>query len=121
MEACVLIARTNKLKERQNKVLFIDARECLKIGKQNNSISQEDIDKISKVYFDFEEVQGFSTIVDTSRILENDGSMSLSLYLARIISDSSEHNFEDAYSNWLVSQHNVSKRSNELTELLEVE
>ena len=120
MEACVLIARTKKTAERKNKVLFIDARDCLNIGKLNNSISETDISKISNAYLNYEEIDGFSVVVNNDDIIQNEGSLSLSLYLGRIISDSSHLDYDEVQTKWISSHKHMIEHHKRLMAMMEV-
>lgn len=100
MESCVLIARTNKSSERKGKVLFIDARKSIVPDGKNMIIPQEEINRIAEVYDSYSEEKDFSIIIDNSTISENNYSMSLSLYLSRIISETPDISFDEAYGDW---------------------
>ena len=119
MESCVLVAHTNKPALRKNKVLFIDARNLINTKKQNSIIEQSDIVQIAKAYEQYDERVGFSVIIDTDKILKNDGSLSLSLYLSRIISDSSNLVFEEERDKWLASHNELMNAIDKLSNLLE--
>jgi type I restriction enzyme M protein len=61
--------------------LLINASNFIeKVGTQSY-LSQEHIDKISDTYINFKEIEGFSKIVTNQEALNNDGSLSVSLYV----------------------------------------
>jgi type I restriction enzyme M protein len=81
MEACVMVCRSNKTFNTRGRILLINASNFIeKVGTQSY-LSQEHIDKISDTYINFKEIEGFSKIVTNQEALNNDGSLSVSLYV----------------------------------------
>lgn len=82
MEACLLVCRTNKRPEQRGKIIFINAVEEVKKQSTVNMLGREHIDKINNVYHKFEDVEHFSSVVDTSTIIEKfDSSLNISLFV----------------------------------------
>ncbi len=82
MEACLLVCRTDKKPSQKGKVIFINALDEVTKRSTVNLLEKEHIDKISKTYRDYLEVDHFSVVVDNSEILEkNDGNLNISLYV----------------------------------------
>lgn len=81
MEACIVICRTHKPKERKGKVLFINAKHEVTRKNAQSYLEKEHIDKISDVYASFSEIDGFSAIADLKTIKENYSKLSIALYV----------------------------------------
>lgn len=94
MESCLLVCRMKKPAERKGKILFIDAKEELRIERTNAWLEPKHIEKISKAYWGFEEVDGFAKVMTNAEVLENNGNLSLQLYVKQAANDS-EHDTAD--------------------------
>ena len=84
MESCLLVCRMNKPKERKGIVLFIDAKEELRVERTNAWLEPQHIKRISEVYWNLKEIEGFSKIANIKEVLENHGNLSLQLYVKQI-------------------------------------
>jgi type I restriction enzyme M protein len=83
MEACVVICRMNKPKERRNKVLFINAVNEVTRERAQSFLSDQQIEKIVKAYKRFQDDKGFSAVVDSTSIKKNNSSLSIQLYTSQ--------------------------------------
>ena len=81
MESCLLVCRMKKPKERKNKIIFIDAKEELRIERTNAWLEPQHIKKIADAYWKFEEAEGFAKVMSNKDVLENSGNLSLQLYV----------------------------------------
>jgi len=82
MECCLIICRHNKPFDRKDKVLFIDAKDEIKLGRNEAFLTKLNIKKINEIYQKYYEQDGFSKIVDNDDILsKNNGSLSIPLYV----------------------------------------
>ena len=81
MESCVVVCRSKKPNERRNKIQLINAVDEVKRDRTQSTLEKEHIDKILKTYLNFEEIEGFSKIVDTDEVLKNDAKLSIPLYV----------------------------------------
>lgn len=121
MEACVLIARTNKPANRKGKILLVNASSLIeRVGKQA-FLTTEDIIKISQTYETFSEEDGFSKIVTDEEVLGNDGSLSISLYVPVSLSEAeSIENISEAelFDNWSRKKKQASRDCEELLEMV---
>jgi type I restriction enzyme M protein len=119
MEACLLITKTNKSKNRKDKILFINAVLEVKQEKTMGFLEQRHIDKIFKAYQEFESIENFSALITCDEVLKNNGNMSISLYVRP---DNKEANFaltfEDAYNNWNNSSKEISETMSELFHIM---
>lgn len=90
MEACIVICRINKPKSRVGRVLFIDARDEVTRINAQSYLEDSHIQKIAKVYHDFEEKPGFSAVATLKQIREKGNKLSIALYVRK--------SKEDAYT-----------------------
>jgi type I restriction enzyme M protein len=84
--ACVLVMRqrqgnrSGKSAERQDRVLFINADREYFEGRAQNHLLPEHIEKIVNTFETFSEVPGFSTIVSTATLRDNDFNLNIRRY-----------------------------------------
>ena len=81
MEASILICNKNKDKNRKRKIILINAENEIKKEKTNSYLSDKNIEKIYKVYSNFEEIDDFSVILSDKDILDNNSTLKISKYL----------------------------------------
>ena len=81
MESCIVICRTNKIPERRGKVLLINA--VNEVTRKNAESYLEDghIKRISEIYLNFEEEDGFSAVAAIDDIEKKNFSLSIPLYV----------------------------------------
>ncbi|WP_420615960.1 type I restriction-modification system subunit M [Candidatus Palauibacter sp.] len=81
MEACVVICRTRKPRERRDRILVIDGiQEIAREGAQS-FLKQEHQERILRAYRAFDDEPGFSKVVTQTEVLARGGSLSIPLYL----------------------------------------
>jgi type I restriction enzyme M protein len=83
MAACLLICRMNKPAERKGKILFINAVDEVKQEKTTNYLSENHIQKIFTAYKQYKNVPRFARIVSNDEILQNNATLSISIYVSR--------------------------------------
>jgi type I restriction enzyme M protein len=119
MEASLLIAKTNKAKNRKGKILFINAVHEVKQEKTMGFLEDKHIDKIFNAYQNFNAIENFAALASLDDVLNNNGNMSISLYVRP---DTNEANFalsfEDAYENWNASVKELKNSMNELFQII---
>ncbi len=119
MEACLLITRTKKPKEKKGKILFINAVQEVKQEKTIGYLEEGHIDKIFKAYQGFTSIENFAELVTIDDVLKNKGNMSISLYVRP---DNTEATFAlpfiEAYDNWNMRRAELKKSMNELFQIL---
>jgi type I restriction enzyme M protein len=81
MEACVLICRRNKDRQRQNRVLFINAINRVTRRQAQSFLDDHHIAEIVQAYQAYTDMEGFARVVSVEDILTNGGSLSISLYI----------------------------------------
>lgn len=94
MESCLLVCRMKKPKERKGKIIFIDAKDELRIDRTNAWLEPKHIDKISKAYWNYEDIDDFAKVVSNKVILENNSNLNIQLYFKQN-SVVNEHNVAD--------------------------
>lgn len=78
--ACILILNNNKPKEHQGKILFIDGEKDYLEGKNQNSLREQDIEKIIKAFDDYKDIPKYSKVVDLDELKENDFNLNVRRY-----------------------------------------
>lgn len=103
MESCLLVCRMKKPEERKGKIIFIDAKDELRIERSNAWLEPQHIKKISEVYVEYKDIEGFSKVVTNLEVLENNGNLSLQLHVQQI-KEENEHNIIELMSDIKASQ-----------------
>ena len=126
MEACVVICRMNKPKERRNKVLFINAVNEVTRERAQSFLTNDHRQRIVAAYQAFDDEEGFARMVGNDEIRENDYSLNLPLYVNVIRSDRShendcdgDFNLTDAIANWQESSKSIRASMVTLFDVLE--
>ncbi|WP_343330520.1 class I SAM-dependent DNA methyltransferase [Polaribacter staleyi] len=119
MEACLLITKTNKSKEKQGKVLIINALKEVKQEKNIAFLEQKHIDTIFNAYKDFKNIDDFAKIVSIEEILENKGSLNIAQFLSNVDTSKPVLSVNDAISDWKKQSKTLEKSMNELFEILD--
>jgi type I restriction enzyme M protein len=94
MESCLLVCRMKKPKERKGKIIFINAINELRIDRTNAWLEPQHIKKINEAYWKFKDVDGFTKVMSKEDVLNNNGALSLQLYVMQTEVDN-KHNTED--------------------------
>lgn len=79
--AAILIVNKNKPSERKGSVLFIDASQDYQEGKNQNTLRDQDIEKIVAAYKNYQDVEKYCRVVSISEIEENDWNLNISRYV----------------------------------------
>ena len=119
MEACIVICRTNKPAERKGKVLFINARDEVTRKNGTSYLEEGHIQKIANAYSNFSESYGFSTVADTSTILDKEAKLSIAQYVLRGTITDPSITFEDTIGEWMANAANVDELYGDLCDLIE--
>jgi type I restriction enzyme M protein len=106
MESCLLVCRMKKPKERKGKIIFIDAKEELRIDRTNAWLEPQHIRKISDTYWNFKDGEGFAKVMSNKEVLENNGNLSLQLYVKQAVIDNL-HNTKDLLQEIKVGQNDI--------------
>ncbi|MCY3410437.1 MAG: SAM-dependent DNA methyltransferase [Candidatus Heimdallarchaeota archaeon] len=102
----IIIINKNKQKSRKNKVLFIYAGEGFEIGKSQNLLRDEDIQKIVNTYESFDEVENneclyerFASVASINEIKDNDFVLNITMYVD-ITEPEEQIDLSNAISEW---------------------
>ena len=106
MESCLLVCRMKKPKERKGKIIFIDAKEELRIERTNAWLEPQHIKKISDAYWKFTDAEGFAKVMSNKEVLENNGNLSLQLYVKQK-TNGIEHNTEELIADVKAGQKQI--------------
>lgn len=81
MEACIVVCRANKPKNRRGSVLFINARNEVTRKNAQSYLEDGHIRKIADTYHEYAEIDGFSAVATNKEILGNNAKLSIALYV----------------------------------------
>ncbi|MGB7567575.1 MAG: N-6 DNA methylase [Chitinivibrionales bacterium] len=118
MESCLLVCRMKKPKERKGKIIFIDAKEELRIDRTNAWLEPQHIKKISGAYWKFKDIAGFAKVLSNKEVLSNNGNLSLQQYVKQA-SNVSKHNTTDLIEDIRSGQKNINEALKTLFSQLE--
>lgn len=82
MESCLLVCRMKKPEERKGKIIFIDAKDEIRIERSNAWLEPHHIKKISDAYRQFEDVEGFAKVASLKDVIEKNSNLSLQLHVS---------------------------------------
>lgn len=120
MEACILICRSRKSKDREGRVVFIDGREYVtRIGTES-FLSKNQIKDISGIYESFVTIEGLSYVADYSEIEDNDFSLAVNRYVRNCILKTDEKlTFSEMVDEWINNVDSLHYETNNLLKLVE--
>ena len=81
MEACVVVCRTAKPKQRRNKVLFINAVNEVTRERAQSFLTDDHVERIVNAYKAFKDEPGFARVATLEDIRAKDGNLSIPLYV----------------------------------------
>ena len=81
MEACVVICRTQKAKDRRGKVLFINAVNEVTLERVRSFLTDEHLQRIVRADQEFKDESGFPRVVPIEEIRAKGGNLSIPLYV----------------------------------------
>jgi type I restriction enzyme M protein len=84
MEACVVICRMDKPKERRNKVLFINAVNEVTRERAQSFLTDDHIQRIVGAYQAFADEDGFARVIGNDEIGEKGCSLSIPMYVRAV-------------------------------------
>lgn len=118
MVSCLLITNNNKPIERKGKILFIEAFKEVRSEKTISYLDPHHIDRIHKAYLDFEDENGFTSVINVEDVLKDKyARLSVQLYVK---SDKVEtDNFSEVLENWKSASINLKQSMEKLFNDLE--
>jgi type I restriction enzyme M protein len=81
MEACVVVCRARKPKERRSRILFINAAQEVTRERAQSFLEPKHIEKIVAAYRAFEDVDGFARVATVEEVRERNGNLSIARYV----------------------------------------
>jgi type I restriction enzyme M protein len=87
LAACIMIFRSQKPKVRKNKVIFIDASDQIRVGRAQNHLEKEHVERIYGWYRAGEDVENHVKVASMEDIAENDYNLNIPLYVEKAIED----------------------------------
>ncbi len=81
MEACIVICRMNKPKERRNRVLFINAINEVTRERAQSFLTDEHIERVVAAWHTFADEDGFACVATNEEIREKGSNLSIPLYV----------------------------------------
>lgn len=121
MEACILICKKSKSQDLKNKILFIDAvKEVERISTESN-LTEENISKISNIYFSHKSEIGFSKVATVDEIKQQDYILTLPLYVKKIKEEKEIDNISinEIYKNWKNTSLKIQDNLNVINKIIE--
>ena len=82
LAACILVLRHEKPANRRNKILFVNAADQFRKGRNQNILEDQHVSRIHGWYRSFADIAGRSRLVDLAEIKGNGGSLNIPLYVA---------------------------------------
>ena len=79
--ASILIINRNKPENRKGKVLFIHGAEEMVAGKNQNLLSDENVNKLVQAFKEFRDEERFARVVDLDEIEKNDWNLNIARYV----------------------------------------
>lgn len=109
MEACLLICRMQKPKERKGKILFINAVDEVRRDKTISMLEEKHIQKIFTAYKKYEDVEGFARVVGNEDILANNATLNISQYVSKLtVQDNTpKRDLSEMMEDWSASRLNL--------------
>ncbi len=85
ISACVLIINRRKRKDRRGKVLFVHGAEELAEGKNQNRLSDANVERLADAFHAFRDEPRFARLVDVEEIRANDYNLNISRYVSTFV------------------------------------
>ena len=83
LAACILVFRAGKAKDKRKKVLFIDGVDQVRVGRAQNFLEKEHVEKIYSLYRQFSDEPNFAKVVTLDDIREKDYNLNIPLYIEK--------------------------------------
>lgn len=116
MEACIIIGKRHKAADRKNKILFIDARDLVTRKNAESYLEPQHIKEIVNTYNNFQSSEGFSAIAGTEEIIQNNGLISIAMYVLKN-THKIHTEINEAYKYWQQSSLNAHIELEKLTKM----
>jgi len=84
MEACILLCNKGKKKEREGKILFINAVNEVKRENAFSYLTDEHIKKIHQAFVRYNNIEGFAKVMSIKDVLTKNGNINIPLYVSNV-------------------------------------
>jgi type I restriction enzyme M protein len=84
LAACVMVLRQRKSREREGRVLLVDASTLFKHGRNQNTLEDEHRERIESLYRAFATEEGFARVADLDEIAANGFDLNIPRYVAPV-------------------------------------
>lgn len=85
--ACVMVIHRAKADARRGRVLLVDGSREMGAGKNQNHLSEENVERLARAFHAFCDEPHFSRVVDLGEIARNDFNLTISRYVAPLPKD----------------------------------
>lgn len=85
LAACILVFRQNKVPERRNRVLIVDASKEFRTGRAQNELLPEHVDQIYRWYHGFADVAGVARVISLDEIASNEYNLNIPRYVEPVV------------------------------------
>lgn len=85
--ACVMVFKQNKTPDKKQKVLFIEASDQIRVGRAQNFLEPEHVQKIFGWYQQYIDVENYVKVASMADLKENDFNLNIPLYVEKVIED----------------------------------
>ncbi len=83
VSACILLLNNNKLEERKNKIMMVDASKIFTHLRAQNVMTDEEVDRTYKYFKDYKDVIDFAKVVTLDEIKAHDYILSVATYIEK--------------------------------------
>ena len=118
MEACVVICRSKKPKDRKGKILFIDAVNEVTRERAQSFLTPAHIERIAAAFRNFRDEDGFTAVATLAEVAAKQNNLSIPLYVKRT-NASTGPDLASALQDWRTSSSQLKTAAAELFELLD--
>jgi len=119
MEACLLVCRWNKPKERKGKVIFINAVKEVSRKSAFSFLDESHIKKIHESFINFKDIPNFAKVVENNEILSKNSNLNIPLYISSINNSDSKRKIHSVIDDWSVSSRELRKKTQHILNVLE--
>jgi type I restriction enzyme M protein len=118
---CIMVYKKEKVTEKKDKVLFINASDQLRVGRAQSYLEPEHVNQIFEWFNNYKDVENYVKVASKEDLKENGYNLNIPLYVEKIIEDNLplvEEALTDLKSAWIESQQAEEKFKSILKEFL---